>query len=202
MAINNRSMFRQKALENYQRIQTPKVLPRFVAPITVFWLWIMFFLLIAVVFMLWTLQVPVTGHGTGVMRQLTASELQANKLPENGQSGRVFAELLFPEQAATVLHTGSSVSVVIAGSQSVIGKVEKIGVQLMTADEKRQYGQQSGSASSLSPPQPQPQTITLVSFDAKAVNGVRDGTPATASYQAGTAVILPLLLQTISFGGN
>lgn len=198
MAVN-RSMFRQKALENYQRIQTPKVLPRFVAPITVFWLWILFFLLVASVVMVWTLQIPVTGHGAGMIRSLTASDLQANGLSVDGQDGRVFAELLFPEQAATVLHTGSSVSVVISGiSQPVIGKVERIGVQLMTADQRRQYDQSGVSASS----QPQPEAVTIVSFDANAVSGSSDGTRATATYQAGKTQILPLLLQTISLGGT
>ncbi len=198
MAIN-RSLFRQKALEHYQQIQTPKVLPRFVAPLTIFWYWILFFGLVAAVVMLWSVQIPVSVQGSGVIRHLTASELQNNKLPVvKGQNGGVYAMMLFPERAATSLRQGSSVSVVITGTaQPVTGKVESIDVAVMPADQIRQFG---ASATSQAPSQPM--TVAFISLGTTVVSGKPDGVRVMASYQSGTTAILPLLLSTISLGGS
>ena len=48
----NRTIFRQQALEHYQHVQMPKTLPRFTSPFTVFWYWLLFFVLLGAIVVL------------------------------------------------------------------------------------------------------------------------------------------------------
>lgn len=194
--VNNRSIFRQEALEHYQHIQMPKTLPRFASPLTVFWYWVLFFICIGTVVSLWMINVPVYEQGVGGIRNLTASELKAYGLPVSGNSGQATAIVFFPEQLATTLHNGSSVSVQISGVLlPVQGKVEHIDVAVLTPDQARQRYQLGASVpSSL----PQASSVAFISFSSTAIKGNFVGTRVTASYRIGTAAVLPLLLKTVS----
>jgi hypothetical protein len=195
----NRSIFRQQALEHYQHMQEPKTLPHFASPLTIFWYWVLSFILIGAVVSLWSLSVPVSERGSGAIRHLTASELKTYGLPVNGQSDQVIAILFFPDQPTAPLHTGSSVSVLIANAlQSMRGEVERAEVVTLTADEARQHYKLGASAPS---DLPQVSTVAFVRLDSTAVSGSNDGARVTASYQIGTVAILPLLLKTILEGG-
>jgi hypothetical protein len=137
----------------------------------------------------------VYAQGAGGIRNLTASELKAYGLSASGNSGQVTAIEFFPEQATETLHKGSSVSMQVAGVlQPVMGKVERIDVVALTPDEARQKYQLGAS---VPPDLPQASAVAFISFGSATVNGNLAGAKVTASYQAGTAAVLPLLLQTV-----
>jgi hypothetical protein len=197
--INNRSIFRQQALEHYQHIQMPKTLPRFTSPLTIFWYWVLFFIFIGSVLSIWSLNVPVYEQGSGGIRNLTASELKTYGLPVSGDSERVTAIMFFPRQSTVTLHNGSSVSILITGVlQPMIGKVEHIDAVTLTPGEARQRYQLGASVPSNLP---QTSIVAFIGFSSAVVNGKYDGARATASYQIGTVAVLPLLLKTVSLGG-
>lgn len=195
----NRTIFRQQALEHYQHIQMPKTLPRFTSPFTIFWYWLLFFVLLGAIVGLWSLPLPVHEQAAGGIRHLTANELKTYGLQASGNNEQVVAILFFPAQATATLHPGTAVSVLIAGTvQPLKGEVERADVVTLTADEARQqYKLGAAVPSSL----PQVSTIAFVRLDAIAVGVNLDGAQATASYQIGTMAILPLLIKTITEGG-
>jgi hypothetical protein len=78
--------------------------------------------------------------------------------------------------------------------QPVMGKVERIDVVALTPDEARQKYQLGAS---VPPDLPQASAVAFISFGSATVNGNLAGAKVTASYQAGTAAVLPLLLQTV-----
>jgi hypothetical protein len=200
MMTNNRSIFRQQALEHYQHIQVPKTVPRFTSPLTIFWYWVLFFCFVSIVFFVWALNVPVYQQGTAVIRNLAASELKSYGLSVSGNSKQTIAIMFLPAQSATALHNGSSVSILITSTlQPVAGKVERIDPATLTSDEARQRYQLDASVLSGIP---QTSVVAFISFDSTAVNEKYAGKSALAIYQSGTISVLPLLLQSVMGGSK
>jgi hypothetical protein len=194
MAVN-RTIFRQQALDNYQHVQLPKTLPRFNSPFSIFCYWMLFFILIGSIVGIWSWQLPMIQRGSGVIRHLTENELKTYGLPSHEQTNQAIAIVFFPEQAITTLRSGSSVSVLIAGSsQSIEGKIERVDINTLTAEKTRQrYNLGAAAPSKLSPVA----TIAFVRIDSTAATASKDGASATASYQTGKITVLELLFKAI-----
>lgn len=195
----NQSIFRPKALEHYQHIQMPKTLPKFISPLTLLGYWVLFFVIVTAIVGLWALNVPVLEHGSGVLRQLSATQLATDQLAVQGQKSRTIVLVCFPEQAATTLHPGTSVSVEVAGlAGALTGTVERMQEQTLTARQLQDDYLVPTTASA----QPQVIMVAFVSLTPPSVLQNRDRVRATASYQTGTIAVLSLLLQTFSLGGG
>jgi hypothetical protein len=198
MAVN-RTIFRQQALDNYQRIQLPKTLPRFTSPFTIFCYWMAFFILIGAIVGIWSWRLPVLERGSGVIRYLTENELKTYELPSREQTNQIFAILFFPEQAITTLRPNSSVSVLVASSlQSIKGDVERVEVTTLTAEKARQRYNLGAATPSRLPPIA---TVAFVRISSTAATASKDGACVTASYQTGTTAVLDLLLKAVAEKG-
>ena len=61
-----KSFFRQKALDNYQQNQVPKVIPKFASSFVIFLFWVSFILLVGVVIEVWQYSPVHVEQGSGV----------------------------------------------------------------------------------------------------------------------------------------
>jgi hypothetical protein len=187
------SFFRQKALENYQQSQVPRVMPKFTPPILIFLYWVLFFICIGAALAVWSYSIPYFEQGTGIMRRATAKTLSSYGLTGNGQKSEPIAILFLAERLRNHLHTGNQIRIQVVGTkQQLLGTVERLDETLLTQDEARQRYALSVQTAANIPPAA---FVAFIGFGTTMISSENDGRSVTVRIQIGTKNVLSLFSQ-------
>lgn len=108
MATPDRSIFRQRAIDNYMQKQESHVVLRLVSPRVFLSLWLLLLLAVSGGVLVWSIQVPVLVQGKGLI-------VQASVMDEKDEPGVVVLLLFAPDQQAN-LKVGQPVTIAITSA--------------------------------------------------------------------------------------
>lgn len=182
MPTSERSIFRESAIERYQRRQEQGILLRVAYPPALIFFWIFLLLLFGAGGLVLSIQVPILVQSQGaVVEQRVIGQAR----------GVVVAVLFFSPDQLTELHTGQP-AVVSIGSMpiNVSGVVEHVDATVISPDEARsRFNLQGGLAQVIVGP-----SITVtISIGLAAANRVYIGSLCSAQIQTGSQRVLSSL---------
>jgi hypothetical protein len=140
-----RSIFRESAIKKYRQGQEQAILLRVASPPLWALLWAVLLLLLGAGGLAWSIEVPISVQGQGIILEQEAT----------GQSGNEVVAVLFFAPAQLVnLHEGQSTTVSIdASAISLVGSVGHVETTLISPDEARsRYHLQGGLAQVITGP--------------------------------------------------
>lgn len=176
------SIFRDSALKKYRQRQEQGVLLRVASPPMWVLLWAVLFLLLGAAGLAWSVEVPISVQGQGVVVEQGIT----------GQAGGAVVAVLFfsPDQLAN-LHEGQSATVSVGSPAiNIVGSVGHVETTLVSPNEaRRRYNGPAGLAQVIAGPAV-PVTIVIGSA---ASDQVYIGSLCYAQIQIGSQRVLSLL---------
>jgi hypothetical protein len=175
MAMSKKGIFRNKAVRYYMQSQERDILPRFVAPPVVVFLWVLLSLLLASTVLAWLAHVPIRVAGSGVVLD--------QKQGSSNASGAV-AVLFLPATSVGLVRPGQTVQIQIGASVPLAATIVTVEPGVKSPNEiKGTYTQIIA----------EPSVVALVSLGAGISAQMYAGTPVRALVQIGNQRILSLL---------
>lgn len=178
-----RSVFRQDAVQAYERGRNKDVVPRLITWPIVACLWVLIGLFIAAGFVAWRVEIPTYVDGSGVL-------VSASKAGESGGDGTVAVLFLPPAQAAQV-HEGLPVDIQIGSTGlHVPCEIEQVRPGVFSPDTvQASYGLSGPELAAIT----QPSGILVVKPYTSLPASQYSGSLITARVQTGSQRLLALL---------
>ena len=178
-----RSLFRERAMAQYQQRQQQTMLPRLVSPPVFLCSWILLSCLALAGGLAWWAQVPIFVSGSGV--------LQAQHGRSPSESMQVMALLFLPTSEASQVRVGQPVQLQLASTDlQFTGTVSQIEPGAISPIEARQrYDLVGEAAASLT----QPSVVVVVKPATALAASPYAGSLVEAQIQAGTRSVLTLV---------
>lgn len=176
MSAPQTSIFREKALERYQRTQEQGVMLRVSCPSALTFLWLFLLILAGLLAFAWSVQLPVQLQSQGMIIQ---------------QKSEIVAVLFLVSGERTMLRAGQSATVSIgAGQYTLPGKVERVETTLISPDEaRRRFNLQGGLAQIVT----EPSIVVTLAIGPAASAQVYVGSLCAAQIQVGSQSVLSSL---------
>jgi hypothetical protein len=195
-----KSFFRQKALDNYQQSQVPKVMPKFVSSFVIFLFWGSFILLVGVAIEVWQYSPVHVEQGSGVLLNVAPKTLSDYGLTGQRSNSQKIGVLFFPSQLKTLLQMGNVVHVQLEGvHQSLSGSIERIDTTTQTVDAARsRYHLDKQALPNIS----SSIVVVLVDFNSSQVTAHYDQKRVTASVNVHIPNILHLFFTNLKLPGT
>ena len=180
MAVNHRSIFRDKALKHYTQSRKRDILPNFSSIPTAIFVWILHGLLLATGLLVWRTQVPLYTTGVGLVVQ-----------PKQTQSGEMDVVVFFSPNAASKLRVGLPVQLSLgATGQQLLSKLAEIRPGTVAPAEVLQnYGLQVSN-----PAMNQPAVVAFVRLDAVPPHVAYEGSLVSAQVNTGAQSLFSSLI--------
>jgi len=182
MPAPDQSIFRESAVKKHRQRQEQGVLLRVYSPPVWALCWIVLLLLFGAVGFAWSVTVPVSVQGQGVVIE---------QGPTGQAEGEVVAILFFSPGQLAGLHVGQPATVSIGStSTSMAGSVEQVGTALISPSEARsRYNLQGGLAQVITGPS----LVVTISIGPAASARIFAGSLCDAQIQIGSQRVLSLL---------
>lgn len=181
MAAPERSLFRESAIQKYQQRQEQSILLRVASPPIVLIFWVVFLFLAGAGGLAWSIRVPISVQGQGVM---LAQE-------EKGQTESGLVAMLFLSIASRGdLRIGQPAIVTIGSTASLHGTVAQIGTAIISPQEARsRFDLQGGLAQVIT----QPSLLVTIALGTASSAPIYAGSLCDAQIQVTTQSVLSLL---------
>lgn len=176
------SIFREKALKKYFRRQEQNVVLRLITPPIFACFWVLLLVVFVGGMLAWSIHVPVSATGQGIVAQQTASN--------SSQEPAVVAILFFPPNEQANLHVGQPVTLQIGPQgSSLTSSVQQVNSTLISPEEARsRFNLQGGLAQVIVGPSVQ----VTVAINPSASARIYVGSVCAANIQTGSQSVLSL----------
>jgi hypothetical protein len=191
MAVS-RSIFRQKALEQYKNRKEKKVRPHLISFYLILFGWLLFGMLCAGVYVASVIDISEYEQVVGVI-QVLPQQKGPDQANGSAQSGKQPGAVLFVPASPTLkVVPGMVVQGQIEGSGRLLkGTVERVLPQVISQTEASQHYALGNNASSVIT---QPSIVVFVDFHSTVVSVNDEGKPVHFQFVTGTYSILSLML--------
>jgi hypothetical protein len=186
MAAWERSIFREQAIKKYIQRQEQSVLLRVISPPAFVFLWILLLLFLGMGILIWSVQVPITVAGQGVVSE---GGTEGETAGQEGQE--VVAVLFLPPGQQAGLRVGQLANVSIGTSQiSLTGIIEHVATDLISPSEARTRFKLQGEFAQLITG---PSVMVTIRIGPASSAHIYVGSLCSAQMQVGSQNVLSLL---------
>ncbi|MBO0777910.1 MAG: hypothetical protein J2P37_03695 [Ktedonobacteraceae bacterium] len=170
------TIFRERALESYIQRRERGVLLRLVSPPTLIFSWLLLLLLLGAGMLAWSIHVPVSVAGQGVL---------------NSSGQQMEAVLFLPANQLTRLHSGQPTKLIIGSTGANLqGVVETVEPRVISPQEARTRFNLQGSLASLVTG---PSSVITVRLKSEVFAEIYAGSVCVAQVQVGSQSVLSLI---------